>query len=194
MVTIMYRISSHLGSLWYSPNSRWRGEGTYLDFLNHIDMVIKTMKDTNGYKDPKLEEICIWGDKNQESGWLHTIPDSVITIKIENCNIGKLPKLPNNLKWLIVYNTDIEEFSCLPYGLEYLNCRNNDKLKHIPLLPPSIINYNGPYEKVMIKITKIIYRKIANKIGEWFLDCKYNPKYKYCRDRLATEHRELYNN
>ena len=30
------------------------------------------------------------------------------------------------------------------------------------------------------------------KIEEWFLDCKYNPKYKYCKDRLLKEYKELY--
>ena len=29
-------------------------------------------------------------------------------------------------------------------------------------------------------------------IGEWFLECKYNPKYKYCKDRLIKEYEELY--
>lgn len=37
------------------------------------------------------------------------------------------------------------------------------------------------------------YKKIyCDKIGDWFLDCKYNPKYKYCRDRLMKEYDELY--
>lgn len=30
------------------------------------------------------------------------------------------------------------------------------------------------------------------KIEKWFIDCKYNPEYKYCRDRLAKEYKELY--
>jgi len=36
-------------------------------------------------------------------------------------------------------------------------------------------------------------RKFTNKIGNWFLDCKYNPKYSYCRKRLMKEYEELYN-
>ena len=41
-----------------------------------------------------------------------------------------------------------------------------------------------------------IYYKVnqtfSNKIGEWFLECKYNPKYKYCRDRVDKEYNELF--
>jgi len=29
-----------------------------------------------------------------------------------------------------------------------------------------------------------VQRKRMNRIGEWFLECKYNPQYKYCRDRV----------
>lgn len=36
------------------------------------------------------------------------------------------------------------------------------------------------------------FKKACNTIGEWFLDCKYNPKYKYCRDRLEAEFNDLY--
>ncbi len=34
--------------------------------------------------------------------------------------------------------------------------------------------------------------KFANKIGNWFLECKYNPQYKYCQNRLNSEYDELY--
>ena len=37
-----------------------------------------------------------------------------------------------------------------------------------------------------------VKRLFANKIGNWYLDCKYNPKYKYCRIRLMKEYEELY--
>ena len=29
-------------------------------------------------------------------------------------------------------------------------------------------------------------------IEEWFLECKYNPKYKYCKDWLKKSFNELY--
>jgi len=31
-------------------------------------------------------------------------------------------------------------------------------------------------------------RDAVNKISNWFLECKYNPQYKYCRDRLDNEY------
>jgi len=36
-------------------------------------------------------------------------------------------------------------------------------------------------------------RIFSNKIGNWFLECKYNPKYLYCRKRLMKEYDEFYN-
>lgn len=36
-------------------------------------------------------------------------------------------------------------------------------------------------------------KKNCNKIGEWYLEHKYNPKYKFCRDRLVKEYDQLYN-
>ena len=44
-------------------------------------------------------------------------------------------------------------------------------------------NYNDDFHNYF-KITNIF----VNKIGSWFLECKYNPKYKYCRDRLDKEY------
>jgi len=37
-----------------------------------------------------------------------------------------------------------------------------------------------------------ILKRTADKIGDWFLECKMDPKYKYCRDRLEREHKKLY--
>ena len=35
-------------------------------------------------------------------------------------------------------------------------------------------------------------KKFINKIENWFLECKYNPNYLYCRKRLMKEYGELY--
>jgi len=35
-------------------------------------------------------------------------------------------------------------------------------------------------------------KKAVDIISEWFMDCKYNPKYKFCRKRLNKEFDELY--
>jgi len=36
------------------------------------------------------------------------------------------------------------------------------------------------------------YKKFVRKIENWFLECKYNPKYKYCQKRLKLEFDEMY--
>ena len=36
------------------------------------------------------------------------------------------------------------------------------------------------------------HKNAANKIENWYLDCKYNPKYLYCRERVMKEYDELY--
>ena len=39
------------------------------------------------------------------------------------------------------------------------------------------------------------YKKFVTKIEEWFLECKYNPKYKYCRENLIMkDYNSLYLN
>lgn len=42
--------------------------------------------------------------------------------------------------------------------------------------------------------TKSRYRKFVRRIENWFLECKYNPKYAYCKRRLEKECKELYEN
>jgi len=51
--------------------------------------------------------------------------------------------------------------------------------------------FNGN-EKKYIEYEKAMKRQFANKLGDWFLDCKYNPKYLYCRKRLMKEYGEFY--
>ena len=34
-------------------------------------------------------------------------------------------------------------------------------------------------------------KKAYNKIAKWYLECKYNPKYKICREKLDAEYNEL---
>ncbi len=49
--------------------------------------------------------------------------------------------------------------------------------------------FNMKSYKFLLKEDKYAVCEIEN----WFLECKYNPKYKYCRDRLNEEFSELYN-
>ena len=51
--------------------------------------------------------------------------------------------------------------------------------------------FSGSIKKYLEHQNKI-KTKFVNKIGNWFIDCKYNPKYLYCRKRLMKEYDELY--
>ena len=85
----------------------------------------------------------------------------------------------------------------LPNSLIELGCGSN-RLTFLLRLPNSLNDFyyenNQVYDYIQDKCggNLEIYHKenkvFANKIGEWFLKCKYNPKYKYCRDRVDKEY------
>ena len=80
--------------------------------------------------------------------------------------ISNLPELPNSLS------------SC------YYEC--NPIYEYIK-------QYFDGETKNYIEHNKNMRRIFANKISNWFLECKYNPKYLYCRQKLMKEYDELYN-
>ena len=49
------------------------------------------------------------------------------------------------------------------------------------------------YYKFKKELKEKTERKFANKIGEWFLECKYNPQYAYCRKFIKDGYNEIYN-
>ena len=85
--------------------------------------------------------------------------------------------------------------------LENLLCRNN-QLMVLPMTQKlTIYCENNPvttYIKEFCNDDLDLYYNIntifANKIGTWFLECKYNPKFKYCRDRVNKEYDNLLEN
>ena len=48
------------------------------------------------------------------------------------------------------------------------------------------------YKYLIMKWKVQCFKKIINKISEWFLQCKYNPSYKYCRKRVDALYDEEY--
>lgn len=68
---------------------------------------------------------------------------------------------------------------------------------HICVVIDNTIESNDILDKVFWYKAELNHhlklKKICNQIGEWYLEHKYNPKYKFCRDRLAREFNELYN-
>lgn len=54
------------------------------------------------------------------------------------------------------------------------------------------IVYINPKNKSLVKKYLPALIKSANTISDWFLQCKYNPKYKYCRDKQYQELLDIY--
>lgn len=69
--------------------------------------------------------------------------------------------------------------------VKFIRPKYIDELKHWNGYMKNIYDYYHHKRKV----EKIFVKKIEN----WYLECKYNPEYKYCRYRLKKEHKELYN-
>jgi len=91
----------------------------------------------------------------------------------------------------------------LPYNIIEFNCVSN-KLEILPIaLHPikyichdnpiydRVCNIYGDIQNYMI-IRQSYYKNMCNKIGNWYLECKYNPKYEQCRKKLKLEYEELY--
>ena len=101
-------------------------------------------------------------------------------------NLSNLPKLPNSLKILLCGFNSLSSLPEILNSLDYFSYNNNPIHSYIKT------HFNGN-EKKYIEYDKNMKRQFANKLGDWYLDCKYNPKYLYCRKRLMKEYEELYN-
>lgn len=128
----------------------------------------------------------------------------------KNCNFSKylLGSLhPNDIDWgerLILKYPDLEwdyseirQTSLEKFPPKFLEEHRKDIQGEGIFCP--LIKYEN-YVSILIK-SKINLRaenlmktEVCNKIGNWFLKIKYDPSYKYCRNRLNKEYNELYNN
>ena len=150
--------------------------------------------------------IYIWccGDNNLYN--LPKLPNSLIKLYCYNNSLSSLPELPKSLKLLHCSNNNLSNLPELPNSLEYLDCEYNS-LSSLPQIPKTlklllyrdnpIYIYIKKYFNVdtdkYFEYEKNMKRKFINKIENWYLDCKYNPKFLYCRKRLMKEYNELYN-
>jgi len=66
-----------------------------------------------------------------------------------------------------------------------LYCRNNPICEYIKKY------FNNSWKQYR-EFQHKVYRLFANKIGTWYLECKYNPKYLACKKRLKLEFEEMY--
>ena len=136
---------------------------------------------------------------------LPELPNSLINLYCSHNKLPSLPKLPNSLETLDCCTNEMCVLPELPNSLMDLWCHHNN-LSSLPELPNSLKSLYYNNNPIYIHIQKYfdgdtnIYNEyqnkikiiFSNKIGNWYLDCKYNPKYLYCRKRLMKEYEELY--
>jgi Leucine-rich repeat (LRR) protein len=118
-------------------------------------------------------------------------------LKILNCSFNLLNileyELPNTLEYFNCSNNQLTKLSILPNTITTFYCSNN-QLTELPILPNIKFYWyiNNPIDHFIKKYFDNNHQKysdwkiktnikFANKIGTWFLECKYNPKYKYCK-------------
>ena len=144
-----------------------------------------------------------------ESNNLSNLPELPNTLDYIDCSSNKLislPELPNSLENIYCDYNKISSLPKLPDSLTGLWCGYNN-LSSFPEISNlsyiSIYYNNNPiygyieeyFDGSIIEYTEYqndMKRKFVNKIANWFLECKYNPKYLYCRKRLMKEYEELY--
>ena len=150
---------------------------------------------------------------------LPKLPNGLINLYCNNNKLSKLPELPNKLYRLDCENNELINLPQIPNSVKELNC-NSNRLLTLPILTEDFEYYhlkclNNPVDDFIWKYFKPLaigkYKKRLNrprylynmwnrewqqkfvrKIENWFLECKYNPKYKFCRKRLILEYEELY--
>lgn len=137
---------------------------------------------------------------------LPELPDQLTVLWCQFNKLKYLPKLPPELYTLICDCNNLEKFPEVSYGIQTLHCSYNNikvlpyshDIIHINNIGSLRIN-NNPISDIIDKKYKGNLRKYmkdkkaVDDICEWFMDCKYNPRYKYCRDRLKNECDSLYN-
>ena len=131
---------------------------------------------------------------------LPTLPNSLTSLYCHYNRLTVLPTLPNSLEYLGCWNNELHSLPTLPNGLTILDCKNN-LLSFLPVLPDSLedVKYHKnpvrKYIKEKCGSSLDIYHRVneifANKVVRWYLDCRENPKFKFCRTRLNKQYDAL---
>jgi len=121
---------------------------------------------------------------------LPKLPDSLTCLYCSYNQLKELPELPDNLEILYCYNNQLTELPKLPDSITRLTCYHNpiyDFLK-------SYFNKNDEIKNINeYREWKLNYqKKFILKIENWFLECKGNPEYDYCRKIINTMYEEDY--
>ena len=127
-------------------------------------------------------------------GWLYTadnnlsnLPVMPLSLRILECSnnkLYKLPELPRKVKYLYCINNNITDLPDMPENLHYILYDNNPIYDFID-------EYFEGCKTLYFEWKTQFKKKYVSKLSNWFLECKYNPKYKYCRDRVNANYDEL---
>ena len=101
----------------------------------------------------------------------------------------ELNNLPKTLTYMHIRSTHV---NYIPYdiieNLDKFHCEKSKFKRGSNKLFGGNMKKYCKYRELCAKSRKRNIRKIE----VWFLDCKYNPKYKYCRDRLQKEYNDMF--
>jgi Leucine-rich repeat (LRR) protein len=119
---------------------------------------------------------------------LSKLPKSLEYFGCSKNKLKYLPNLPNSIKSLNFSDNQVTSLSNLSKNIQHVYYNNNpiyNLLKYFDdfgfLSLPKYLKWKEKSESLFV-----------NKIEIWFLECKYNPKYKYCRDRVNGEYEILF--
>jgi hypothetical protein len=117
------------------------------------------------------------------------LPESLEYFVCSKNIIKYLPNLPDSIKSLNFLDNQVTSLSKLPKNVQHVYCNNNPIHNLLKYFDKYIIGVDlSKYFKWKEKSESLF----VNKIELWFLECKYNPKYKYCRDRVNGEYEILF--
>ena len=106
-----------------------------------------------------------------------------------------IDELPLSVVWCNRYiNDDIlkRRGSLTIYALgSPLFTKTKNKYNPIHCAIPIMHRWSYIHQYIKDELEPVV-KKNVKKIEDWFLECKYNPKYKYCKKRLMNECKELY--
>ena len=151
---------------------------------------------------------------------LPTLPISLIHLNCSDNKLTVIPTLPSLLEYLCCSYNLLSVVPTLPLRLTHLYCSNN-KLTVLPTLPNSVsslycsnnllaflpkfrdsleYNYydNNPVDTFIkekcggdLEIYYYDTEIYATKLVRWYLNCRENPTFKFCRDRLNRDYDNL---
>jgi len=132
--------------------------------------------------------------------FLPNLPKGLTHLVCYNNNLTTLPTLPTDLIQLCCSYNQLKVLPNLPKGLLHLNCYHNN-LTFLPKLKDGLENslyYHNPICKYILEKCNsnvdIYHREneiFSSKLVRWYLDCRENPAFKFCRDRINLEYDSL---